>query len=359
MAEKEKQKDKEKDAEQENESEKSDYSSEEENEDYSSKQNTYDPKTSDRIVCVELSNNQHILVSYTEKSTIKDLIISLLDRHELKLLNQDRNLILNSLSHLAAFDLNLCFYDDVRPPQDNKVSVDILLDHLHFLGLLKNHRAPFLVFKQNFAPIKYTYSSITKRKKLLEIDDSKYNQYSIYFDFLPRMVRWVPNSLLAHPEIENYYTRNKKGINMFVPYRRNKLTCEDDNIDWFIYDKESINFLHEMNQTKFKDFAGLKYINGNVYFEDKCVDEEDKTNIQQKQEKSGNSKKIDKIIANFFLEYNKQGKGGNSFSKKIVIDSKTTALEIINKMNDFSNKKINAEIERIKKEYKNQKGRFD
>ena len=43
-------------------------------------------------------------------------------------------------------------------------------------------------------------------------------------------------------------------------------------------------------------------------------------------------KKINKIIANFFLEYNKQGKGGNSFSKKIEIDSKTTALEVINKM---------------------------
>ena len=329
---KEKQKEKDKDKEQENESEKSD-SSDEENEDYSSiKQSTYDPKTSDRIVCVELSNNQHVLVSYTEKSTIKDLIISLLDRREYKLLNQDRNLILNSLSHLAAFDLNLCFYDDVRPPQDNKVSEDILLDHLHLLGLLKNHRAPFLVLKQNFAPIKYTYSSITKRKKLQEIDDTKYNQYSIYFDFLPRMVRWVPNSLLAHPEIENYYTRNKKGINMFVPYRRNKLTCEDDNIDWFIYDKESINFLHEMNNTKFKDFVGLKYINGNVYFEDKCVDEEDKSNIQQNQEKNSNPKKIDKIIANFFLEYNKQGKGGNSFSKKIEIDTKTTAIEVINKM---------------------------
>ncbi len=38
------------------------------------------------------------------------------------------------------------------------------------------------------------------------------------------------------------------------------------------------------------------------------------------------------MIANFFLEYNKQGKGGNSFSKKIEIDFKTTALDVINKM---------------------------
>ena len=308
-------------------------SSDEENEDYSSiKQSTYDPKTSDRIICVELENNQHILVSYTEKSTIKDLIISLLNRHEYKLLNQDRNLILNSLSHLTAFDLNLCFYDDVKPAQENKVSEDVLLDHLHFLGLLKNHRAPFLVLKQNFAPTKYTYSSEINRQKLKEIDDSKYNQYAIYFDFLPRMVRWVPNALLAHPEIENYYARNKKCYNDFIPYRRNKLTCEDDNIDWFIYDKESINFLHEMNKIEFKDFAGLKYINGKVFFEDKCVSEEDKTNntsIPVNQDKK--DKKEEKIIASFSIEYNK-GQSGNSFTKKVEINPKTTAFKIIETM---------------------------
>ena len=233
----------------------SDYS-EEENEDYSSiKQSTYDPKTSDRIICIELENNQHILLSYTEKSTIKDLIVSLLNRHEYHSLIQDRNIILNSPSHLTAFDLNLCFYDDVKPPQQNKVSEDILIDHLHFIGLLKNHRAPFLVLKQNIAPNKYIYSNEMKIEKFLEIDNTKYNQYAGFFDFLPRMVKWVPNFLLAHPEIENYYTRNKKCCNEFLPYRRNKLTCDDDNIDWFIYDKESINFLHEMNKTDFKDFA--------------------------------------------------------------------------------------------------------
>ena len=311
-------------------------SSDEENADYSSiKQSTYDPKTSDRIICVELENNQHILVSYTEKSTIKDLIISLLNRHEYKLLNQDRNIILNSLSHLTAFDLNLCFYDDVKPAQENKISEDVLLDNLHILGLLKNHRDPFLVLKQNFAPSKYTYSNQIKKLKLQEIDDTKYNQYAIYFDFLPRMVKWVPNALLAHPEIENFYARNKKCYNEFLPYRRNKLTCEDDNIDWFIYDKESINFLHEMNKTEFKDFAGLKYINGKVYFEDKCVLEEDKNNnasaSQQSQDKKDN-KKIDKLIANIILENSKQAQSGNSFSKKIEINSKTTALEIIEKM---------------------------
>ena len=308
-------------------------SSDEENEDYLSiKQSTYDPKTSDRIICVELGNNQHILVSYTEKSTIKDLIISLLNRHEFKLLSQDRNIILNAQSHLTAFDLNLCFYDDVKPAQENKVSEDVLLDHLHFLGLLKNHRSPFLVLKQNFAPIKYIYSSEKKRQKLQEIDDTKYNQFAIYFDFLPRMVRWVPNALLAHPEIENYYSRNKKCYNDFSPYRRNKLTCEDDNIDWFIYDKESINFLHEMSKAEFKDFAGLKYINGKIYFEDKCVFEEEKPSNPSPAQERGKPQKAEAIIANIILENENHTQSGKSYSKKIEINPKTTGLEIIEKM---------------------------
>ena len=140
---------------------------------------------------------------------IKDLIISLLNRHEFKLLNQDRDIILNAQSHLTAFDLNLCFYDDVKPAQENKIADDVKLDHLHFLGLLKNDRLPFLVLKQNYAPLKYIYSTRMKVKKLFEMNDSDYNQYSIYFDFLPRMIKWVPNSLLAHPEVEDFNLRSK------------------------------------------------------------------------------------------------------------------------------------------------------
>ena len=142
-------------------------------------------------------------------------------------------------------------------------------------------------------------------RKRLQFWKAKYNQYAGFFDFLPRMVKWVPNFLLAHSEIENYYSRNKKCYNEFLPYRRNKLTCDDDNIHWFIYDKESINFLHEMNKADFKDFAGLKYINGKVYFEDKCVFEEDKLNINSSAQSSDDNKDSAKLIANFILENNK------------------------------------------------------
>ena len=179
-----------------------------------------------------------------------------------------------------------------------------------------------------------------KVKKLFEMNDSDYNQYSIYFDFLPRMIKWVPNSLLAHPEVEDFNLRSKKGYNEFTPYRRNKLTYENETLDWFIYDKESMNFLHEMNNQEFHDFLGLKYVNGKVYFEDKCATAEDNSddddddddlsdddsdsNKEQKEQKE-KSKKIDKIIANFTLEHKVQD-DIKSFSKKIEIDSKSTAL---------------------------------
>lgn len=78
------------------------------------------------------------------------------------------------------------------------------------------------------------------------------------------------------PEVENFLIRKSKGYNEFKPYLRNKLTCEDDDIDWFIYDKESHNFLEEMNNKDFHEIGTLKYINGNVYFEDKYKFDEDK-----------------------------------------------------------------------------------
>ena len=43
--------------------------------------------------------------------------------------------------------------------------------------------------------MKYTYSNLIKVKKLFEINEPDYNQYAMYFDFLPRMVKWAPNAL--------------------------------------------------------------------------------------------------------------------------------------------------------------------
>lgn len=52
-------------------------------------------------------------------------------------------MILCSNCHTHLYDLSLCFYDDIKLPQENKVNDGVLIDRLHFLGLLKNHREPF------------------------------------------------------------------------------------------------------------------------------------------------------------------------------------------------------------------------
>ena len=304
-------------------------------EDYSSsiKQNTYDPKTSDRIICIELKNNQQILISYTESWTIKDLILAIINRREYRMLNQDRNFIMSSNYHSQLFDLSLCFYDDIKPSQENKLSENVLLDKLHILGLLKNHRAPFLILKENFAPLSYIYSPTHRTQSLKEISNSKNNQYAMYYDFLPNIIKWNPNFLLAHPELENYFIRNKKGYNDFSPYRRNKLTCDDDNIDWLIYDKESINFLMEMNKKEFKEIACLKYINGGVYFEDKVkYDEEKKSEDKDKKKEKKNKVEEQTLFVNVTLFSGKQDQNNNALSKKFQINSSTTAFDLIQKM---------------------------
>ena len=73
------------------------------------------------------------------------------------MLNYNRNNILSSLINSSLFDLTLSFYDDIKPPYENKMSLNVLIDELHMRGLLKSHRSPFLIFKENYTPFSYIY----------------------------------------------------------------------------------------------------------------------------------------------------------------------------------------------------------
>ena len=121
-------------------------------------QQKYDPTLSSRIICIELENNQKIYLNYTEKSTIKDLINAIINRHEYKMLNYNRNNILSSQYSPSIYDLNLSFYDDIKPQYENKMNLDVLIDELHIKGLLKSHKDPFLIFKENYTPYSYIYN---------------------------------------------------------------------------------------------------------------------------------------------------------------------------------------------------------
>ena len=306
-------------------------------------QKKYDPTLSSRIICIELENNQKIYLNYTEKSTIKDLINLIINRHEYKMLNYNRNNILSSLINSSLFDLTLSFYDDIKPPYENKMSLNVLIDELHMRGLLKSHRSPFLIFKENYTPFSYIYSKENLLDELKKIKENNFNPFAKYYNYLPRQIKFIPNLYIAHPELENYYSHNKKGYNEFSTYRRNRLTCEDEKIDWLIYDKESINFLLQMNKLNVEEISYLKYKAGMVFFEDKCKYAEDRKSYsnsmnsamphrQTIMNKKLSDEKLKTVFVYLILDLSKPGEPTNDVKNKYPVNASTTAYELMDKM---------------------------
>ena len=304
-------------------------------------QKKYDPTLSSRIICIELENNQKIYLNYTEKSTIKDLINLIINRHEYKMLSYNRNNILFSPSSPSLYDLTLSFYDDIKPQYENKMNLDVLIDELHIKGLLKSHKNPFLIFKENYTPYSYIYKKEYFNDELKKIKDNGFNQFAKYYNYLPRQIKYNPNIYIAHPELENYYIHNKKGFNEFNIYRRNRLTCEDEKIDWLIYDKESINFLLKMNKLNLEELSFLKYKDGMIFFEDKCKYAEDRKSYSGSapsshratiMNKKLSDDKLQKVFVNLTIDTAKPGEVTNQVSNKMPVNSSTTAYDLIEKM---------------------------
>ena len=317
----------------------------------------YDPNMSEKIICIELENNEQILMEYKQGWTVQDLIQAVLSRREYQLLHSGRNMILSSSLHPDIFDLSLCFYDNIMQPHENRIADYISLDKLHDLHILKNYRTPFFVIKPNFMPSSYVYSGNYKLDQLKEVKDSKFNQYAMYMDYLPRLLKWNPNLIIAHPELEDYFIRNKKGYNEFTPFKRNILTCDKKTIDWFIYDQESIKFLLEMEKNEYVENSNLKYINGKIFFEDKYEETimQVNQNNQDKKRKFSFSKKLrDKELTTFLInltiDLSTDQKKNNIQSHKFSISSTTTAYDLIEKLGaKLAQSKINLKYEPRKK----------
>ena len=303
-------------------------------------QQKYDPTLSSRIICIQLENNQKIYINYTEKSTIKDLISNIRKRHEYKLLNYNRINILCFQNLYSIFDLSLNFYDDIKPSHENKMSLNVLIDELHIKGLLKNHKNPFLIFKENYCPKNdYFINKKTYFEDLKKIKEKNNNYLAKYYNYLPRQIKFIPLMYISHPELEQYFIHNKKGFNEFNIYHRNKLTCEDEKIDWLIYDKESINFLLKMSKIQIKELPVLKYKQNSVYFEDKY-----KANTEMKKSYSSamnyisknktkiTEKKLSKVYLNLTMNISKENEPNNIISNKMKVDLKTTSYDLIEKM---------------------------
>ena len=301
----------------------SEVESEDSNDENIVSQRDYDPNSSRNIICIELQNNQQILIEYKDIWSVEDLIFSIIQRKEYRKLKQSRNLILNSSFHSNLFDLALCFYDSIIQPQENRIDKYIMINKLHELQILKNYRTPFFLMKENFTPFSYIYEGKFQIGQLNEVQNAKNNQYAMYLDYLPRISKWVPNILCAHPELEEYNSKTKKYFNEFKPYKINVLSCDNNKIDWFIYDKESINFLIEMDKKNFVENSNLKYINNKIYLEDKCV----YNGSNNKNELTDED--LNKVIVNLIIDLSTPENPKNIQSRKMKINTKTTAYNLI------------------------------
>ena len=286
-------------------------------------QKYYDPNSSARICCIELPNNSQIFIKYKETSTVKDILISILNTKEYKQFARKRNVILDSLNHLNLYDLQICLYRQIKPEYENKISYDFKIDALHEKGLLKNQKYAFFIFKDNKTPFSFAYNSQIKSDLLRSVIDNQFDQNTMYSLYLPRV-----NPLYKinnYPELEDFFIRNKKGLNEFTPFNLNPLLNDHDKFDWFIYDNESMNFMIDMNKTNIEVKSILKLIKNKLYFED-IMQEDQEINIKNEE--------LQKFYVNLIVETINPTEGTtDQIIQKVKISTTTTGFDLLEKMN--------------------------
>lgn len=177
----------------------------------------------------------------------------------------NKDWILHSSDHLNLFDLHLILYRSIKNETETKIDFDVKLSELHNLGLLKNHKYPFFIFKdnRNKSTIKMSVETV---ENTLEND----KLLCMYTDYLPRSN--TISVLNTFPDFEEYYRMNKRGVNKLNRLCMDPLISENENLDWFIYDDESLNFLLDMEKNQFSINETVRYdlLNKNkLYFQDK------------------------------------------------------------------------------------------
>ena len=163
----------------------------------------YDPSLSDRIICIELENKQKIYLNYTTNMRIKEILKKAMNSKEYRLLNYNRDNIMNIDN--SQVDFSLSFYEDLKPRYENKISLEYEVNDLHAQKFLKSHKSPFLSLKDNFMVYSYIYSNDNYFEELKRIKKNNYNQMAKYFHYLPRQCKFVPNLYYAYIELQNYF----------------------------------------------------------------------------------------------------------------------------------------------------------
>ena len=289
-----------------------------------------------KICCIEFPNNNQIFISYESNWTVKDLIKAIIEHKKFIEFYQNKNYFFNSSKNLILFDLHLCIYRQIKPDYENKISFDIKIEDLYSKGLIHDFPYPFFLFKDNRTPFTFPYSPNKIKNDLIKnILESNFNFSTFYSIYLPRSN--TINILNTHPEISDYYDKNKKNYNEFNKYNLNTLIGSEEKYDWFYHDNESLNFLIEMNSFDINIKSLKKIINGKIYFEDKVQ-------IYPEKIKEITDDDLKDFFVNItYLVINELDQK-DIFTKKMKITTKTTALELI--------ESTNKRVELMKKELK-------
>ena len=287
-------------------------------------QKYYDPNSSSRICAIELPNNSIIYIKYEREWTVKELIEAILKTKEFRLLYLKRDIILDAINHINLFDLQICLYNQIKPDYENKINYNVKIDLLHEKGLLKNHKYPFFLLRDNRTPFSFNFCSNQIKSDLLKnVMDTDYELNAMYSLYLPKVN--IMNKLNSFPHLEDYFIRSKKGYNEFTPFNLNPLLNEHDQFDWFIYDEESMNFLINMNKTEIEIESKLKLIKNKLYFMDIIENEQILINEQN----------LKNFFLNLFFEVKNPETGNIDLIKqKVRIKLDTTGYDLLEKMNN-------------------------
>ena len=330
-----------------------------------------DLKLKERLCCIELINNNRIYLKYELRWTIKDLIENIVNHPEFKKLYSTRDWIFNSQNHLALFDVHLALYRKIKDDSETKIDFAVTFNSLHNKGLLKNPKYPFFIFKDNRNNGELIQFYEDKVEYLKKIKDYKNETYLIYKNYLPRVNPL--NILNWHPEFENYFHLSKYAIKELSGYNINPLIYErkqvidtkkkkkkkkdkikdknnkganvikkeneasnidneeDDEIkktegdlDWFVYDDESMNFLTSLDKEEFKLSSNIKFLNqkdqgSKVLFEDVL----ESTKLREEEMKD--------MFIDLFYPTGEEGTK-KEIIKRFKLDLKTTGYELCETM---------------------------
>ena len=343
-----------------------------------------DSNLKERLCCIELINNNRIYLKYELRWKIEDLIKNIVNHPEFKKLYSSRDWIFNSKNHLALFDVHLALYRKIKDDLETKIDFSVTFQDLHNKGLLKNPKYPFFIFKDNRNNGELIQFHEDKIEFLKKIKDNKYETYLIYNNYLPRVNPL--NILNCHPEFENFFQLAKSAITQLSEYNINPLIYEDKqvknkkkdkkskkkdkekekdkgrtpntigpignsddirlsnpdnpndieddndeipktqgNLDWFVYDDESMNFLTTLDKEEFKMSSNIKFFsqkeqNSKVLFEDVY----ESTKLREEEMK------------NMFVDISyptEHAEGANKeITKKLKLDFKTTGYDLCENM---------------------------